>query len=145
MRICLYHRREMSTAPRPAENDPSPEAPSPIVPGPLAPAQDVRMLLSTITPGKSRKIAVALVEEGLAACVNIVPGLRSIYRWEGATCDDPESLLIIKTRAEQVQALARRLRELHPYEVPELLTLTPESGLSTYLDWIAQATGPEAE
>ena len=145
MRICPYHRREMSAVPSPADSNPSQSDPAQNDAAVLAPAQDVRVLLSTVTPGSSRKLAVRLVEEGLAACVNVVPGLRSVYRWKGATCDDPESLLVIKAAAHQVPALARRLRELHPYDVPEILTLAPESGSPAYLAWIAAAPGPAPE
>ena len=114
-----------------------PDAPFPNPPSDaLTPTAAVRILLSTITPGKARAVAAALVEERLAACVNLVPGLRSLYRWKDALCDEPETLLVIKAHANQVEALARRLAELHPYEVPELLCLTPESALPAYLAWI---------
>lgn len=119
-----------------------PHAPTPADPsGPdiLAPGADVRILIGTIPPGKARKLALALVEERLAACVNLIPGLRSIYRWNGDVLDEPETLLVIKTTVEQTQALARRLVELHPYQMPELLSLTPEAGLPAYLAWIQTA------
>lgn len=114
-----------------------PDAPSPNPPSDaLTSAANVRVLLSTITPGKARTVAATLVEERYAACVNLVPGVRSVYRWKDALCDEPETLLVIKSRADQVDALARRLAELHPYEVPELLCLTPESALPAYLAWL---------
>jgi periplasmic divalent cation tolerance protein len=79
------------------------------------------------------------VEQGLAACVNLVPGLRSIYRWKGEILDEPETLLVIKTTAEHVAAVAASMPELHPYEVPELLALAPTEGLAPYLAWLGQA------
>lgn len=82
------------------------------------------------------KIARTLVEERLAACVNIVSGMRSIYRWEGAVQDDAEVLLIAKTRTDCEEALARRVRALHPYDLPEILALPAVGGSRGYLDWV---------
>ena len=75
----------------------------------------------------AESLARALVEERLAACVNVVPGVRSFYRWEGEVQDDPEVLLIIKTSADRCSALAARVEELHPYDLPEVLEL-PAAG-----------------
>ena len=86
-------------------------------------------------------IATALVNERLAACVNIVPGLRSIYRWEGALQRESEWLLLIKTVAARLDALKTRLPELHPYSVPELVALPIGEGLPAYLQWLAAETG----
>ena len=88
----------------------------------------------------AERIATALVEERLAACVNIVPGLRSIYRWEGAIEATDEVLLLIKTLPARSPALQDRLRELHPYELPELLAVTSAFGLPDYLRWVADET-----
>ncbi len=104
---------------------------------PLAPGGAVRVLITTAPPGEARNLARTLVEERLAACVNLVPGLRSIYRWKDAVADDPETLLVIKTSRDRMDDLATRLGERHPYEVPELLAFTPESGLAPYLAWLA--------
>jgi len=82
-------------------------------------------------------VARALVEEGLAACGSVVPGVRSIYRWKGAVQDDAEALLVLKTERRLLPALRERLPALHPYEVPELLALAVEDGLPAYLEWIA--------
>jgi len=81
-------------------------------------------------------LARALVGERLAACVNLVPGVRSIYRWQGQVEDAAEVLLVIKTRADRCGALASRLRELHPYELPEVLELSAVGGSAAYLDWV---------
>jgi len=78
-----------------------------------------------------------LVTEGLAACVTRVPGARSTYAWQGSVQDAAEVLLIIKTTAERLPALKSRLRALHPYEVPELLTLPVTDGNEPYLQWVA--------
>ena len=83
------------------------------------------------------RIARTLVEERLAACVNLVPTVRSIYRWQGEISDDPEALAIMKTTAERYPALAARLAELHPYQVPEILALPIAAGHAPYLSWLA--------
>lgn len=88
----------------------------------------------------AERIATALVEERLAACVTIVPGLRSIYRWEGAIQAADEALLLIKTLPEHYPRLQDRLRELHPYELPELLAVETAFGLPEYLRWVADET-----
>ena len=82
------------------------------------------------------RIARAVVEEHLAACVNIVRGVRSVYEWKGRLEDDEELLLVIKTRRDRVEALRERLVALHPYEVPEFLALPVESGHPPYLAWL---------
>lgn len=81
-----------------------------------------------------------LVDERLAACVNILPPMQSIYRWEGAIDTATERQIIIKTTADRAEVLKARLLELHPYEVPEMLVLPVSSGGEAYLKWIADAT-----
>jgi periplasmic divalent cation tolerance protein len=88
------------------------------------------------------RIARALVEERLAACVNLVPGVRSIYRFEGRIHDESETLLIVKTRAERAAALEARVRALHPYEVPEVLHLAAAGGSAPYLAWVLEESAP---
>ena len=102
-----------------------------------------RVALSTAPDAETAaRIARTLVQERLAACVNLLPGVRSIYRWQGAIEDAAEVLLVMKTRAERVEALAERLRALHPYELPELVVLPVAGGSSGYLDWVlAEAAG----
>lgn len=85
-------------------------------------------------------IARTLVHEGLAACVNLLPGITSIYRWQGEVQENPELLLLIKTRQERYEALEARIKELHPYEVPEIIAHKIVAGLKSYLEWIAQST-----
>jgi periplasmic divalent cation tolerance protein len=103
-------------------------------------APHVRVVLSTAPPGKAQEIAARLVEERHAACVNLIPGVRSVYRWKGAVHDDPETVLVIKTVAARVDGLIRRLIEVHPYETPEALVLAPEGGAPSYLDWVRAET-----
>lgn len=104
---------------------------------------EVIVLLSTFpSPEKAAEVARALVEERLAACVNLVPAVRSIYRWpaEGdAVSDDTETLAIIKSTVGRRDALAARLVAMHPYEVPELIELPVGGGLAPYLAWVAAA------
>jgi len=102
---------------------------------------DIRLLLSTIDSAEQAgEIAETLVIERLAACVNILPAITSVYRWKNQIHRDPELLLIIKTGADSVDRLINRLRELHPYEVPEIIALPIEAGLPAYLDWVREQT-----
>ncbi len=87
-------------------------------------------------------IARALVESGLAACVNLVPGIRSIYRWEGAVQEDAEVLLVVKTRADRARDLVDRVVELHPYDLPEVVMLPAVGGSLAYLDWVRDEAAP---
>ena len=88
----------------------------------------------------AERLAEALVEERLAACVNILPGLRSVYRWQAEVERADEVLLLIKKLPESYHALQDRLRELHPYELPELLAVEAAAGLPAYLSWVADET-----
>lgn len=91
--------------------------------------------------GTARRIASRLVDERLAACVNILPDMTSIYRWQGAVETASECLLIIKTRGERMAELERRLAELHPYDVPELVAVAVEGGSAAYLQWLVEESG----
>ena len=88
----------------------------------------------------AERIVRTLVEERLVACGNLVPGITSIYRWQGAIECDTEVLTILKTSADRVSALVARASELHPYEVPELLVLPVEGGYLPYLEWVREST-----
>ena len=103
----------------------------------------LRVVLCTSPPERAVDLARAVVERRLAACVNVIPGLRSIYRWEGEICDDGESLLVIKTRAESVAPLTAALLELHPYDTPEVIALPIEEGAGNpaYLQWLLDESG----
>ena len=88
----------------------------------------------------AKRIGRLLVEESLAACVNVLPGLRSIYRWKGAVQSDDEALMIIKTTAACLAACQARLVALHPYQVPEVVALPVADGHHPYLSWVATST-----
>jgi periplasmic divalent cation tolerance protein len=92
------------------------------------------------TGDDGRAIAQALVREKLAACVNILPGIRSIYTWEGEICEDEEVLLIIKTRAELFETLSALVKKVHPYDLPEVISISLTAGAADYLNWIDQVT-----
>lgn len=97
----------------------------------------VRVVLTAVPDAAvGARLARALVEEGLAACVNLVPGVRSFYRWQGRLEEAPELLLVVKTRADRSAALAARIQALHPYELPEVLELAPSGGSAAYFDWV---------
>jgi periplasmic divalent cation tolerance protein len=98
------------------------------------------VLVTAPTPDRAAEIARALVEERLAACGNVVPGIRSIYRWEGKVQEDAEALLVLKTTRARFDALRDRVLALHPYEVPEVIALPVEAGSARYLAWIADET-----
>ena len=86
---------------------------------------------------EAERIARTLVEERLAACVNILDNLRSVYRWQGAVESADELLLLMKTDQQHVESLRDRLTQLHSYELPEFLVLDIDDGNAAYLDWIA--------
>jgi periplasmic divalent cation tolerance protein len=104
------------------------------------PARIAVALTTAPSAEKAAEIARALVTEGLAACVNIVPGVRSIYAWKGEIVDDAEALCVVKTRADRVEALRARLVALHPYEVPELVVLDVTGGHEPYLSWVEESS-----
>ena len=96
--------------------------------------------LSTVaTAEDAERIARSLVEQGVAACVNVVPGMVSFYRWQGRLERDAEVLLIIKTRGERFEDLKAALLAEHPYEVPELVALPIAAGHDRYLEWLDES------
>lgn len=100
---------------------------------------DAVVILTTTPPESARQIARALVERRLAPCVNILPAMQSVYRWQGEVEEAAESLLVVKSLQGQVVAIDAALRELHPYETYELLVLPVGSGNPDYLRWIAES------
>ncbi len=103
-------------------------------------SQALVVLITCPDPSSGETLARSLVEEGLAACVNLVPGLTSIYRWEGRLCRDSEILLVVKTRRRKLSALQGRVQALHPYTVPEILALPITAGSHAYLKWLREMT-----
>ncbi len=101
--------------------------------------ETVVVLVTTPTAEKAAEIARTLVEEKLAACGNVIPAVRSIYRWQGEVHDDAEALLVLKAPRKRLQELSDRVVQLHPYEVPEVIGLRIEGGNEKYIDWIVQS------
>lgn len=91
---------------------------------------------------EAAKLAHALVEERLCACVNIVPGVRSVYRYDDKIWDEPEVLCVAKTRPALFEKVCARIMELHPYEVPEILAFNVDDGSPAYLLWLRESTTP---
>jgi periplasmic divalent cation tolerance protein len=88
----------------------------------------------------AKRIGDTLVNEKLVACMNVVPGLRSLYRWKGQTCDDSEVLCLLKTRLSLFPAVRDRVVALHPYEVPELIALPVVASSESYAAWVQEST-----
>jgi periplasmic divalent cation tolerance protein len=102
------------------------------------------LVLTTVARAEdAERIAEALVEKRLAACVNVLPGVRSIYRWKGALERDEERLLVVKTRAERFEALREAILALHPYEVPEVVAVPIEAGSPAYLRWLDESVAQD--
>jgi periplasmic divalent cation tolerance protein len=93
----------------------------------------------------AERIARTVVERGLAACVNVLPQVVSIYRWRGKVEREEERLLVIKTTSDRFEALRQAIVELHPYEVPELLALPIVAGHPAYLDWLDENSRPASD
>lgn len=99
-----------------------------------------RIVLSTAgSEEEGARIAKSLLERKLCACVNLVPKIRSLYRWEGEVQDDAEVLLIMKTTQDKLQALSDHLAQIHSYDVPEVLAISVDKGSSSYLEWLAES------
>jgi periplasmic divalent cation tolerance protein len=98
------------------------------------------LVLISCPESSAAPIAEALVQQRLAACVNLLPGLRSVYRWQGKIETAGETLLIAKTVADRYAALETAVRSLHPYELPEIVAVEIARGLSPYLQWLAEST-----
>lgn len=107
----------------------------------LSNQREAVIAFSTVDSEKEgQKIAKALVKSKLAACVNIVPEMTSIYEWKGEICEEKEFLMVIKTSTARLDELKATLEELHPYEVPELVVCPIVDGLPDYLSWVFQHT-----
>lgn len=102
----------------------------------------MKLLLVLVTfpdAEKARQIGTTMIESQLAACVNLVPGVESIYRWEGKIETSQEVLAIFKTTQEAWPAFEQRLKELHPYQVPEIVALAPEQVSAAYAEWVGES------
>lgn len=107
---------------------------------------DMLVVLTTFaTADQAAPVVRTLVEERLIACGNIVPGVRSLYRWEGRVADEAEVLVVMKTRKQDWTALLSRLHELHPYDTPECVAVRIASGAPKYMAWLEAALEPGNE
>ncbi|HEU4988701.1 MAG: divalent-cation tolerance protein CutA [Gemmatimonadota bacterium] len=105
------------------------------------PHTDAIVVLTTVaSEDEGVRLVRALLERRLIACGNLVPGARSLYRWQGKIADEREVVVILKTRSARLETLQAAFGELHPYKVPELLALPVAAGLPKYLDWISGET-----
>lgn len=103
-------------------------------------AEEIIILITAGSPDEAATIARTLVDEHLAACVNIIPGVRSFFFWEGRTQDSVEALMICKSRMPLMDAVIARVRTLHSYTVPEIIALPVAAGLPSYLAWVKDST-----
>lgn len=102
---------------------------------------DAVVVLTTVsTADEAVELVQALLERRLIACGTLLPGARSIYRWEGKTADEQETVILLKTRAARLESIEVAFNKLHPYKVPELLALPVAGGLGKYLEWITGET-----
>lgn len=105
----------------------------------------MRIIFCTTAPGEGIPLLRALLDERLVACGNIIPGVRSLYKWKGKICDDAEELLIMETDSSNIEAKINRIAALHKYDVPKILAVAPVEGLPAYLKWAAEHTGTQDE
>ena len=105
-------------------------------------SKEVVVLITAPSRPEAKKIAQALVKEKLAACVNLIASVQSIYEWQGKICDDREVLMVCKSRKALFSQLVQRVQALHSYTVPEIIALPIEAGSSDYLQWIREVTRP---
>ena len=104
----------------------------------------IHLLISNTPPDQARSLAQALVKRKLAACVNIIPQIQSVYEWEGELCEEQESTLLIKVSSEQRDLCCKVLSELRPYDVPEVICIAVEEAgsLPAYLNWVVKQCMP---
>ena len=106
---------------------------------------DVRVVFVTAGDRETGfDLARQVVEEGLAACGNLIPDVTSVFEWDGSMQEEAEVMLILKTSADRASRLVERVAELHTYDVPEILTLAVEGGLEPYLEWVRECTWAES-
>jgi periplasmic divalent cation tolerance protein len=102
-------------------------------------SETVVVFVTAPSADEAARIARTLVEEKLAACGNVIPAIRSIYRWQGSIHDDQEALLVLKAPRKRLTELADRVAQIHPYELPEVVGVPIEGGSEKYVDWIIQS------
>jgi periplasmic divalent cation tolerance protein len=111
----------------------------------LAVMRAIAVLTTVGTEEQANLIAREIVARRQAACVNILPGIRSIYRWKGKICKDGELMLVVKTLESEFEGVAATIRELHSYELPEILSFNVSHGERGFLDWIAGSVDKDAD
>lgn len=104
----------------------------------------MRIVFVTCPPGAGLELLRTLVTERLVAGGNVIPGIRSIYHWKGNLCEEAEEILLMETWATRVDDLIERIKAIHPYEVPKILTFEPREGWPEYLAWVHSETGAGA-
>ena len=102
--------------------------------------KSILVLCTFPDPAFAKNIAERLVNEKLAACVNVITGVQSIFRWQGKIDNANENILVIKTKDNLYNELEERIKELHPYELPEIIAVPIERGLTEYLNWVSENT-----
>ena len=107
--------------------------------------QAIVVVTTVGTEEQAYQIARELVARRQAACVNVLPGMRSVYRWKGKICKDGELLLVIKTLAEELEGVERTIQELHSYELPEILSFQVAYGEASFLEWIRSSVDKQAD
>ena len=100
------------------------------------------VFITTPSVPSARKIGLKLVGERLAACVNIIPAVESLFFWKGKTCREREALMVVKTTAGRFEKMMRRVQQMHPYTVPEIIALPIVKGSADYLKWMGAMTRP---
>ena len=100
-------------------------------------------MMTAPNEAEAKRIGRTLVEERLAACCNVIPNVTSIYTWKGKVREEGEVICLMKTRKELFSAIKKRIKELHPYDVPEIISLKIKDGLYEYLKWIDEVTGQD--
>ena len=104
------------------------------------PAQQMAIVLTTFGVDQAMPVARVLVDERLAACVNVLPPMMSVYRWDGEVQEEAEEQVVIKTSTDRLADLESRIRQLHSYELPEFLVVTADAGAEAYLKWVGVST-----
>ena len=102
----------------------------------------MRVIFTTCSPDKAEELVLTLLRERLIGCGNLIPAVRSHYFWEGELCSDEEVVLLMESPADRAQEAIARLEQLHPYDVPKIVTLDPASCNPDYLQWLRSVTAP---
>jgi periplasmic divalent cation tolerance protein len=106
----------------------------------VKPTGEIVVFVTTASQEEAARIGKALVEQELAACANIIPSVTSIFRWEGKVSEEAECLMVLKSRADLFEDLARTVKRLHSYQVPEIIGIPIEQGWPAYLAWVRDST-----